>query len=374
MKQAKVLVFLIVSSFLFAHDHDLENSRKIIFPDIPGYRTLKCDLHQHTVFSDGAVWPTVRVAEAVIDNLDAIAVTEHLEYQPHKDDIPHPDRNRAYEIESKASENDSLIIISGSEITRSMPPGHSNAIFLTDANKLLLDDPLEVFKAAKEQGAFTFWNHPNWTAHRKDGIATLTDMHKMLIKEGLLNGIEVVNEYTYSDEALQIALDNNLTMLGTSDIHGIIDWEYDVPGGGHRPVTLVFANEKSTNGIKQGLENRRTVVFFNDMLIGRPEHLLPLLKASVTISEAKYQKGKQVLNVTLHNNTSCEFQLQNKSKYTLHNSGDLVTIKPLSDITIEVKTIEVLDKVKLNFTVLNAVTAPATHPDVEFEIDLKGTN
>ncbi|MCB0284458.1 MAG: PHP domain-containing protein [Calditrichaeota bacterium] len=374
MKQAKVLVFLIVSSFLFAHDHDLENSRKIIFPDIPGYRTLKCDLHQHTVFSDGAVWPTVRVAEAVIDNLDAIAVTEHLEYQPHKDDIPHPDRNRAYEIESKASENDSLIIISGSEITRSMPPGHSNAIFLTDANKLLLDDPLEVFKAAKEQGAFTFWNHPNWTAHRKDGIATLTDMHKMLIKEGLLNGIEVVNEYTYSDEALQIALDNNLTILGTSDIHGIIDWEYDVPGGGHRPVTLVFANEKSTNGIKQGLENRRTVVFFNDMLIGRPEHLLPLLKASVTISEAKYQKGKQVLNVTLHNNTSCEFQLQNKSKYTFHNSGDLLTIEPLSDATIEVKTIEVLDKVKLNFTVLNAVTAPATHPDVEFEIDLKGTN
>ena len=30
-----------------------------------------------------------------------------------------------------------LIIINGQEITRSMPPGHINAIFLDDANKLL---------------------------------------------------------------------------------------------------------------------------------------------------------------------------------------------------------------------------------------------
>jgi len=44
-----------------------------------------------------------------------------------------------------------------------------------------------------------------------------------LIRDGLLQGIEVVNDTTYSDEALQIALDYNLTILGTSDIHGIVD-------------------------------------------------------------------------------------------------------------------------------------------------------
>jgi len=32
--------------------------------------------------------------------------------------------------------------------------------------------------------------------------------------------------HDYAEEALQIALDNNLTILGTSDIHGVTDWEF----------------------------------------------------------------------------------------------------------------------------------------------------
>ena len=49
-------------------------------------------------------------------------------------------------------------------------------------------------------------------------------MHKNLINEGLIEGIEIVNDTTFSDDALQLALDYNLTILGTSDIHGIVDW------------------------------------------------------------------------------------------------------------------------------------------------------
>ena len=41
----------------------------------------------HSVFSDGSVWPDIRVEEAKKDGLDVIAITEHLEYQPWKDDI-----------------------------------------------------------------------------------------------------------------------------------------------------------------------------------------------------------------------------------------------------------------------------------------------
>src|SRR5262245_64731612 len=78
------------------HSHKL--SRALKFPDVPGYKVMKCDLHMHTVFSDGSVWPDIRVAEALMDGLDAISLTEHLEYQPHKADIPHPDRNRSYEL------------------------------------------------------------------------------------------------------------------------------------------------------------------------------------------------------------------------------------------------------------------------------------
>lgn len=58
------------------------------FPDIPGYQTLVGDFHIHTVFSDGLVWPTVRVDEAVREKLDVIAFTDHIEYLPFKEDIP----------------------------------------------------------------------------------------------------------------------------------------------------------------------------------------------------------------------------------------------------------------------------------------------
>ena len=34
---------------------------EISIPGFDGYETLKCDFHIHTVFSDGSVWPTVRV-------------------------------------------------------------------------------------------------------------------------------------------------------------------------------------------------------------------------------------------------------------------------------------------------------------------------
>ena len=48
------------------------------------------------------VLPILAVAFLAIDNiqddgLDALAITEHLEWQPHLADIPHPDRNRAFE-------------------------------------------------------------------------------------------------------------------------------------------------------------------------------------------------------------------------------------------------------------------------------------
>ena len=71
--------------------------KDINIPDLDNYKTLKCDFHIHTVFSDGLVWPTVRVDEAYSEGLDAISLTEHIEYRPHKDDIK-ADHNRSYEI------------------------------------------------------------------------------------------------------------------------------------------------------------------------------------------------------------------------------------------------------------------------------------
>ena len=64
-----------------------QRRNEIQVPDLDGYTTLKCDFHIHSVFSDGLVWPTVRVDEAYRDGLDAISLTEHIEYRPHKQDV-----------------------------------------------------------------------------------------------------------------------------------------------------------------------------------------------------------------------------------------------------------------------------------------------
>ncbi len=362
MRRNVIFLFFMLSVSGSSQDHSHALGRKLKFPDILGYKTLKCDFHQHTVFSDGSVWPDIRVQEALMDGLDAISLTEHLEYQPHKDDIPHPDRNRSYDIAIKEAETHDLIIVRGSEITRKMPPGHNNAIFLSDANKLLVDDSIQVFREAKKQGAFIFWNHPNWTPQRKDGMATLTDVHRLLIREKLLDGIEVVNDQTYSDEALQIALDNNLTIMGTSDIHKLIDWDFKVAAGGHRPLTLVFAKERTAESIKDALMSRRTVAVYKDLLIGRNEFLVPLIESSLKIMSAKYIGKYNVLGVEIENLSSTDITLQNQTGFTLHNNNDIILLKSGEKTTVEIKTIERKPDVSLKFIVLSAVNAPNKHP------------
>lgn len=378
--QSQFPLVLLVSYLLFnitvaQPNSNYTHNNSAEFPDIPGYKTITCDLHQHTVFSDGNVWPNIRVQEAAKDGVDAISITDHLEYQKYEDDIPHPDRNRGYNIATKEAKKNDVIVIRGAEITRDLPPGHSNAIFLEDVNKLLKDDPIDVFKEAKNQGAFIFWNHPNWISQKPNGIAKLTDMHMQLIDEGLLNGIEIVNDHTFSEEAFQIALDHDLTLIGTSDIHGLIDWKFGVPLGGQRPLTLVFGKDKSQSSIKEGLENKRTVVVFNEVLVGRSEFLIPLIESSLVIRNINSMNGKPeetpIYQVQIENVSSVDFILQNKSEYSFHTHTGTIVMEAGSTTILDVKTVTEVSKFDLQFEVLNAFTTPRTHPILELQINTK---
>jgi hypothetical protein len=359
-------ILMVVAFCMAAHEATGQDTgRSIDFPDIPGYRTLKCDLHMHTVFSDGSVWPDIRVREALRDGLDAIALTDHIEVQPHQGDIPHPDRNRSYQIALYAARGSGLIVINGAEITRAMPPGHANAIFVEDVNKLNQEDMMEVFREARRQDAFVFWNHPHWTKQKPDGVASPDKIHFDLFSEGLIQGIEIYNEYTYSDEALQIALDNNLTILGTSDIHGLIDWQFEVPLGGHRPVTLVFAREKSPEALKEALQNRRTAVWFDNTLVGNPQFLVPMIEQSLV---AEREGETAVQNVIIENLSDADYIMENRSEFLLHNKASVFTLKAHENTLLQVKTLKVLESFTLRFEVLNAFIEPGNHPEIEIEI------
>ena len=364
------LLALLFSLTIYGHGSggiitkDENTDRVISFPNTKQYKTLVTDLHTHSVFSDGHVWPNIRVGEALRDGVDVLAITEHLEYQPHRSDIPHPDRNRSF-IEAKAAAGkQDILIINGSEITRNMPPGHINAVFVKDANKLIEVDPTKedemlaelnsrleeikgrdrktmefyalagmwpaekAIRAANDQGAFLFWNHPMWGSQKSDGIAELTPMHKNLIAQDLLHGIEIVNGNTYSEEAFQIAIENNLALIGTSDVHNLIDWDYKPNEGGHRPVTLVFANSNSEDSVKDALKNRRTVVWFKNTLFGLKRNLDPLLVASLFIESSSYNSRNPIVSLYIKNNSDTKFFLKNKSKYTFNNSEDLLVVPP----------------------------------------------
>lgn len=349
------------------HTHSHSN-RKISFPDIKGFKTLSCDLHTHTVFSDGSVWPSIRVAEAKKDGLDAIAVTEHIEYQPYKDDIPNLDRNRSYDLTKKYAEKSELIVIAGTEITKNMPPGHANAIFVKDVNKIMNDDYMKSYLAARKQGAFVFWNHPHWIGQRKDASVKIYDEVKQLIDKNLLHGIEVTNERTYSDQAIQTALDHDLTMIGTSDVHDLVDWDYNVPQGGHRPVTLVFSKRKNLKDLKRSLFQGRTVVWYNNLLIGKNEWVSPLIDASLVIDSVGFYKNYELGIVKIKNTSDARFILKNITEYDFYQDSDLIEIQPHSVKQLSVVSGKNISDFDLEFEVLNAVIAPSTHPVKIFKI------
>ena len=381
----RLIIFFLLNITLYAQT-EKKYERKLFFPDLDNYKTLLTDFHQHTVFSDGLVWPTIRVEEAVKDGLDAISLTDHLEYQPFSKDVPNPDRNRVYIVAKDFTDrinktvDKKLIIINGQEITRSMPPGHINAIFLDDANKLLHpNDSLKGIEEANKQNAFVFWNHPAWPAQRSDGIAKLDDFHRYLIDNNLLHGIEVVNELYYSEEALDIALKHNLTIMGTSDIHGLIDWLFKVPDDnesenknlpGHRPITMVFAKSKDKKSIKEALFEGRTAVFYNEMLIGKEEYLKPLIEKCLVINNVNnlnlgYSEDGEssIKKIEIENISDAPFFLKNLSDFTFETNSDIISIYPNSKHTIAVRTRgNSLDELK--FEVLNGIIAPKKYAKI----------
>lgn len=330
--------------------------REIAIPDLKGYQTLKCDFHIHTVFSDGTVWPTVRVDEAYQEGLDAIALTEHIEYRPHQQDIK-ASHNRSFEIAEKAAKSKNILVIHGSEITRSMPPGHSNALFISDADSLDRPEYRDAFLAAKRQHAFIFWNHPGWDAQQPD-TTLWWDEHTKLLENGCLHGIEVFN-ISYSPEAHQWCLDKKLTMLGNSDIHQPIQSNIHQQiqnSRTHRPMTLVFAKERSIAGIREALFARRTAVYFDDTVVGEEIYLKELFENSLEIKEVERTDKSITLSVFNHSDlifylkkTEHDPRLKYFREFTLWPHG-LHTITLYFDSGFTAK--------EMNFEVTNLWVAP----------------
>lgn len=277
-------------------------------PEIPGYVTIKCDFHMHTVFSDGRVWPTVRVEEAWRYGLDAFSITDHVDYRPYSQDVQAV-LGRAYELASPTAEALNLLIIKGAEITKEMPPGHFNFLFVTDIPVLNNDDYKVSIKAALDQGGFVFWNHPPFP--QPEGKCVWYPEHEDLYRKGWLHGIEVVNGSDYYPEAHKWCLEKKLTMIASSDIHNPINFEYDLGQGNFRPMTLVLAKAKTLEAIKEALFARRTILYFQNKLIGESKYLKQIFLGALEVKTPKVAvKGKGRVNFQVYNKSDITFELE----------------------------------------------------------------
>jgi hypothetical protein len=288
----KKLIIIAILSISFTSL--ITGQRKTInLPDVPGYVTLKCDFHTHTVFSDGDVWPTMRIDEALRDGLDAIAITDHLEYTPKKDFLP-VDFNAAWKLGEGYAKERNLILIHGTEITRKMPPGHFNALFITDASLINKDSVWDALEAAAKQGAFIQWNHPGWKAQEPDGIPKIYEIHEKLIRNGWLHGIEFFNDVEYYPLVFSFCQEHKLALTGNSDVHGVISENYKTPEFTNRPMTLVFARERNHDSLKEAMFAGRTMVYFRDILAGKEEFARPFFNACVSVGKIYYQDNKNI--------------------------------------------------------------------------------
>jgi len=255
--------------------------KTIQVPDILGYQTLKCDFHMHTVFSDGSVWPTIRVDEAWNEGLDAIAITDHIENNPSKKYVGGDD-NSSYEIALPLAKQKNIILIKGGEITRSMPPGHFNALFLEDIQAIDTENWQDAFAAAKEQGAYFIWNHPGWKAQQPD-TCKWWDEHTDLYNKGMLHAIEIFNEKEWYPIALDWCMEKDIAPHAASDIHGINSEFYNLRQY-QRPMTLVLAKERTEDAIREALFANRTIAWFGNYLAGKEEFLKVFFHTAVKIN------------------------------------------------------------------------------------------
>ena len=400
MKKINILLLFLFSIDIFSVGevfviNDYKDMERIInFPNTEKYKVIVADLHTHSVFSDGAVWPNVRVEEAVRDGIDLLAITEHLEYQPHIDDIPHPDRNRSFDIAEDIAKNKDLTVINGAEITRMFPPGHINAIFIEDANKLIYLDEAKISEAkeilkevpeesltnyedlswledaalaslwpvksalieARNQNAFTFWNHPAWSSEEFIGQPMLREIHKEFFRDNLLHGIEVANGDGYSEEAFRIALEYGLTVIGTSDVHGLIDWDYPSSIGAHRPVTLILSESNSSDAIKSSLFSGKTVVWFKNNLIGLENNILELTNSYLKAKKVEILENSDIARVEIENVSDVRFIIQVLDQSSVVNESNLIEIAPNEKTVLQID--DGIDKGSLDVKILNAFIAP----------------
>lgn len=358
---------------------------EIILPQVKGYNIYKGDFHIHTSYSDGCINPAGRVAEAWLDGLDIIAITDHYEshsgvkkflkvtapYNENGQPTPYQSTSKVgkVKIDFNAIHDEAvqkveksgypMLLIKGCEMARNAKShGHFNCLFLKDINGDLYDKDLKVaFRRVREQGGIIVHNHPGWRRKTTDK----TEFHEEVYKEGLIDGVEVVNGHTFYPYIVKRCIDEKLTMFANTDIHAVSTYSRMSPEV-FRTMTLVLAKELTEEAVKEAILKRRTLAYTAGNLIGEEKWLVELLNESIDCRMVleNNEKGTQ------------KFQLTNHSSipYTLRKGKKTYRLEPFRSTFIVLnKEKDGKKLVEPEFKVENMWHADYQHPIVKIKLD-----
>ena len=308
------------------------------------YEVLRGDFHMHTVHSDGTFSPADRVVEAWQYGYDAIAITDHRNFQ-------------AYEKALPTAEKLGLLLFRGME-TGLAEQEHLVAFdFSSDYQ------PRNPHQWAETEGQTTVFYRDQWQRlAAADAFVLYAHPHVGLrepmlwgIRQGLLGGIEVKNDVVGSEwnsveshgtwwypSAFDWAITYNLTIFANSDVH-------EARGESDQAVTLVLAGAWSHEGVMEALHQGRTVAWFNRMLCGH-EWVLQLLMANLV--DVSRMKIEDTTFLRLKNYGPVELTAQ-----IADTPLGPVTLGPYQESLVSVRRMP--DPVTLAWT--NVYTSPATN-------------
>lgn len=378
MKRILYILCLAIAGNFVAHAQN-----KIVIPDTKEYLVLTGDMHMHTVFSDGSVWPITRVDEAYSEGVEVICMTDHLDKRHKKlanAGVFNGDRNYSYDVAAKRGKELGVTVIKGAEVTRRMPPGHFNTLFISDVEPIAQASDaqeehqkgmLAGLEQAQKQNAFCVWNHPHWAAQQPADVKWFPE-HEEIYQKGYMHGIEAYNSCDgFSFEAFQWALDKNLTLICGTDSHAPMFMEYNFPAGELRPVTLIFAKENTVESIHEALKARRTAIFADGCVYGSEELLTSLLDACFCLESVKQKDYKTLVRFV--NKSSIPLRLRKNDANPVAAYTNFNVVYPFEKQVyvctgMEYKTPVIPDEFTLSFKVENFYTAPGRNLNYKIKI------
>ena len=154
----------------------------------------------------------------------------------------------------------------------------------------------------------------------------MTEFEVQAYGEGLIDGVEVMNGYWFYPKIVRRCIDNNLYMLGCTDIHAQTSgYRYN---GYFRTMTLIFAKENTLKSIRKALEKRMTLTYSAGNIAGESKLLQDFFKASVSCKFLAVDKKKGAATYALTNTTSIG--------YKLRVGKSMMELPPFQTITISV--------------------------------------